>query len=579
MGKTAIVTGANSGMGMATVKALSDMGMTVIMLCRSEERGRKAYDQLMEENSERKLDLMLCDLGDLASIRDFISLVKEKYEKIDVLVNNAGFISLDRQETKDGFERQFGVNHIGHFMLTTGILDMMGTGARIVNVASGAHKTGKIHFDDINLKKGFNVIKAYSQSKLANVLFTRELSRRLMDKGITVNCCHPGAVATNIGIDRDTGFGKKVTGMLKPVFQTPEQGAATAIYLATSDEVRNITGGYFYKCKPVKSSKQSKSRSLAAKLYRYTEKLIEEKGFTGPVDIPKRVTDMRKAWAESDAKRDAGLTEPEGIEKIKDIPYGPYGKWNLMDLYKPADKEEKLPVIVSIHGGGYFYGDKELYRFYTMHLAEYGFAVINFNYRLSPENKFPAPLEDTLAIFNWISRYADKYGLDKSQVFMVGDSAGAQLVSQFACICSNENYAKEFGFKLPKDVELKGVSLACGMYRTRDRIREENNEMMMDYYGSKDLVDDPRTEVLENITSAYPPAYVFSAENDFLRDECQPMAEYLTSKGVRAEYKIYGTKEDKDIAHVFHCNMRLAEGERANKDQTDFFKSITGTVL
>ena len=152
MGKTAIVTGANSGMGMATVKALSGMGMTVIMLCRSEERGRKAYDQLMEENSERKLDLMLCDLGDLASIRDFISLVKEKYEKIDILVNNAGFISLDRQETKDGFERQFGVNHIGHFMLTTGLLDMMGTGARIVNVASGAHKTGKIHFDDINWK-------------------------------------------------------------------------------------------------------------------------------------------------------------------------------------------------------------------------------------------------------------------------------------------------------------------------------------------------------------------------------------------------------------------------------------------
>ena len=100
---------------------------------------------------------------------------------------------------------------------------------------------------------------------------------------------------------------------------------------------------------------------------------------------------------------------------------------------------------------------------------------------------------------------------------MVGDSAGAQLVSQFACICSNEDYAKEFGFKVPQDVELKGVSLACGMYRTRDRIREENNEMMMDYYGSKDLVDDPRTEVLENITSAYPPAYVFSAENDFLR--------------------------------------------------------------
>ncbi len=574
MGKTAIVTGANSGMGMATVKALSDMGMTVIMLCRSEERGRKAYDQLLEENKKRKLDLMLCDLGDLASIRDFVNLVKEKYKKIDILVNNAGFISLDRQETKDGFERQFGVNHVGHFMLTTGLLDMMDKGARIVNVASGAHKTGKIHFDDINLHKGFNVIKAYSQSKLANVLFTRELSRRLADKGITVNCCHPGAVATNIGIDRDTGFGKKVTGMLKPVFQTPEQGAATAIYLATSDEVSNITGGYFYKCKPVKSSKQSKNRKLALKLYRFTEKLIENKGFSGPADVPDRVINMRKAWAESDAKRDEGLTEPEGIEKFKDIPYGPYGKWNLMDLYRPADKKGQLPVIVSIHGGGYFYGDKELYRFYTMHLAEYGFAVINFNYRLSPENKFPAPLEDTLAIFNWISRRALEFGLDKSNVFMVGDSAGAQLVSQFACICSNESYAKEFGFNIPRDVKLKGISLACGMYKLRDRMKEENNEMMLDYFGSMSFLDDPRTEILTNITSAYPPAFVFSAENDFLKDECRPMAEYLTSKGIRAEYKIYGTKADEDIAHVFHCNMRLAEGERANKDQTDFFKSI-----
>ncbi len=277
-GKTALVTGANSGMGMATVKALSDMGATVIMLCRNEERGRKAYDQLME-CEKRKLDLMLCDLGSLASIKEFLCSVKEKYNRLDILVNNAGFISLDRQETEDGFERQFGVNHIGHFMLTTRLTDIMGKGSRIVNVASGAHKTGRIHFNDINLHKGFNVITAYSQSKLANVLFTRELSRRLISRGITVNCCHPGAVATNIGIDRDTGFGKTITGLLKPFFQTPEQGARTAIYLASDDEVSNITGGYFYKCKPAKSSKQSKNIKLARKFYRFSEKLIHDKGF------------------------------------------------------------------------------------------------------------------------------------------------------------------------------------------------------------------------------------------------------------------------------------------------------------
>ena len=272
-GKTAIVTGANSGMGLATVEALSDKGATVIMLCRSEERGKAAIARLME-NRERSLDLILCDLGDYESIRNFVMRVKEKYTQVDILVNNAGFISLDSQETKEGVERQFGINHLGHFLLTTQLIDMMRPGSRIVVVASGAHKVGKIHFDDINLKKHFNVITAYSQSKLANVLFTREMARRLKKRRISVNCCHPGAVATNIGIDRETGFGKTITGLLKPFFQTPAEGAGTAIYLATSDEVSNITGGYFYRCRIAKSSKRSRSRILAKRLYDLSEEMV-----------------------------------------------------------------------------------------------------------------------------------------------------------------------------------------------------------------------------------------------------------------------------------------------------------------
>lgn len=184
------------------------------------------------------------------------------------------FISLDRQITKDGLERQFGVNHMGHFLLTMSLIDLLPKGGRIVNVASGAHKTGKIHFEDINLTRGFNVVKAYSQSKLANVLFTRELARRLKTKGITVNCCHPGAVATNMGISRDTGFGKTITRMLKPFFQTPEQGAGTAIYLASSKDVEGITGEYFYKCKIAKSSKRSKDMELAKRLFDFSEQLV-----------------------------------------------------------------------------------------------------------------------------------------------------------------------------------------------------------------------------------------------------------------------------------------------------------------
>ena len=275
LGKVAVVTGANSGMGMATARALLDEGATVIMLCRNEKRGLEAYHELLQDGNSRTY-LILCDLGDYDSIRSFSAQVHERFEKIDILVNNAGFISLDRQETKEGLERQFGINHIGHFLLTTQLLDIMKEGARIVNVASGAHKTGKIHFDDINLKKGFNVIKAYSQSKLANVLFTRELARRVASKGITVNCCHPGAVATNIGIDRDTGFGKTVTGLLKPFFLTPKEGARTAIFLATDESVKDVTGEYFYKCKIACSSKRSQDMELAKKLYEFSEALVAD---------------------------------------------------------------------------------------------------------------------------------------------------------------------------------------------------------------------------------------------------------------------------------------------------------------
>lgn len=274
-GKIAVVTGASSGMGMATCAALADKGASVIMLCRNKERGEAALKKL-KETEERDLQLLLCDLGDYASIDTFADQVKEKFGRVDILINNAGFISLDRRFTKEGVERQFGVNHLGHFLLTMRLTEMMEQGGRIVVVASGAHKAGKIHFDDINLMHGFNVVKAYSQSKLANVLFTRELARRLKGR-ITVNCCHPGAVATNMGIDRETGFGKTIVGMLKPFFLTPEEGAATAVFLASDSSVKDITGEYFYKCRVAKSSERSKDMDLAAKLFVFSEEMIGRK--------------------------------------------------------------------------------------------------------------------------------------------------------------------------------------------------------------------------------------------------------------------------------------------------------------
>ena len=222
---------------------------------------------------------MLCDLGDMSDIRRFTGEFKEKFSRLDILVNNAGVITLDRRETRDGLELQFGVNHIGHFLLTIRLIDIIPrhAGARIVVVGSGAHKAGRIHFEDYNLTKGYNVVTAYGQAKLANLLFTRELAKRLAGTGITVNCAHPGAVATSMGVDRNNGFGKTITGLLRPFFQTPEQGAGTALFLALDPSVKEVTGEYFYKCKKARSSKASQDEEMAKRLFELSEKITGEK--------------------------------------------------------------------------------------------------------------------------------------------------------------------------------------------------------------------------------------------------------------------------------------------------------------
>ncbi|OPZ93512.1 MAG: Cyclopentanol dehydrogenase [Firmicutes bacterium ADurb.Bin419] len=270
-----IVTGANSGMGKATSAGLAKTGATVVMLCRNKSKGEKAVHEVRDLSGNNSVELMLCDLGSRKSIEGFCTEFKKKYQRLDVLVNNAGVILLDRQQTFDGYELQFGVNHLGHFLLTNWLLDLMLTSApaRIINVSSGAHKSGKIHFDDVNLKKNYNVWRAYAQSKLANVLFTYELSERLKGTKVTANCLHPGAVATAMGIDRNTGFGTFITSMLKPFFQTSEEGAQTAIYLATSHDVEGVTGKYFYRKRPIPSSKTSYDKDLARKLWKLSERM------------------------------------------------------------------------------------------------------------------------------------------------------------------------------------------------------------------------------------------------------------------------------------------------------------------
>lgn len=274
-GKTVIITGANSGMGLASTIELARRGAHVVMACRSPERGRKAWEAAVRESGSDRLELMLCDLGSLDSIAKFAGEVTERYGAIDVLLNNAGVVSLKRELTKDGFESMLGVNHLGHFLLTNLLLDSLKRAeeGRIVNVSSGVYKIGKIH-EDPSLARGFNVAKGYAQSKLANILFTKELARRLEGTRVTANCLHPGAVATNIGVDRNTGFGKSLVGLLRPFFLTAEQGAETAIYLASSPEVKGVTGQYFYKKQARPLTARGENPDSARRLWEWSEEQV-----------------------------------------------------------------------------------------------------------------------------------------------------------------------------------------------------------------------------------------------------------------------------------------------------------------
>lgn len=275
-GKIVMITGANSGMGLATTVELAKSGAHVIMACRSQSRGEAALRQAQQESGSSNIELMTLDLGSFDSIRAFASEFKAKYDRLDVLVNNAGVVTIKRELTQDGYEAMMGVNHLGHFLLTNELLESLqhARQGRIVNVSSGAHKVGSIHFDDPNLSKGFNVAKGYAQSKLANILFTKELARRLQPTRVTVNTLHPGAVSTSIGVNRDTGFGNAVHKLLRPFFLTPLEGARTAIYLASSPKVEHVTGEYYVKCKPAKITEKARDPKLAARLWEWSEQQV-----------------------------------------------------------------------------------------------------------------------------------------------------------------------------------------------------------------------------------------------------------------------------------------------------------------
>ena len=275
--------------------------------------------------------------------------------------------------------------------------------------------------------------------------------------------------------------------------------------------------------------------------------------------------------ARSDKRRDSAIPFPQGVAQMRNISYGPYGESSLLDVYFPEGAEGPLPTIVSIHGGGYVYGSKEIYHRYCMDLARRGFACVNFNYRLAPKWKFPTPLADTNAVLEWVQKNAAAYHMDPEHVFLVGDSAGAQLASQYAAMHTNPDYAALFDMKMAK-VKIRAVGLNCGMYDMAERAAAKRKGIQLDYLGKKLPAEDPRFQVLANITSAYPPAFVTTGTHDFLRQCAEPMYTFLREQGVDAAWKCYGTEDNKAIAHVFHVNIILPEAIACNDDTAEFFR-------
>ena len=270
----------------------------------------------------------------------------------------------------------------------------------------------------------------------------------------------------------------------------------------------------------------------------------------------------------SDRRRDAAIPLPEGVVCHCDIPYHP---GLLLDVYYPEGTQAPLPTIVSIHGGGYVYGSKEIYRRYGMDLARRGFAFVNFNYRLAPKHRFPAPLEDTNAVMEWICQNGAKYYLDLNRIILVGDSAGAQLASQYAAIVQNPDYVALFSFRTPP-ISIRALGLNCGRYDMAAWASEPRRGLMLDYLGRDIPANDPRFRILDAIGGNYPPAFIATSCHDFLREHAQPMYELLTARGIPAESHCYGTEQDKAVAHVFHVNIRLPDAIRCNDEECAFFK-------
>jgi NAD(P)-dependent dehydrogenase (short-subunit alcohol dehydrogenase family) len=272
--KLCIVTGANSGIGFETTKALSKKGAYLVMVCRNEDKAEAARQKIINETGNRGIDIVICDFSIQSEIHSAADEIKSNYDKIDVLINNHGFLASERNETVDGLEETFAVNHIGYFLFTNLLLDHLkaADSARIINVASGAHCVGEFEPENIQLETGFKPYKAYGNSKLFNILFTKELAGRLTDSTVTANSLHPGVVASNFGQSGSWLMSILYT-MGKPFMRSNKKGAETSIYLASSDEVKNVSGAYFKNKKVAPPSTTARDAEAAKTLWKISEEM------------------------------------------------------------------------------------------------------------------------------------------------------------------------------------------------------------------------------------------------------------------------------------------------------------------
>jgi len=277
-GKICLVTGATAGIGKVTATELAAQGAELIITGRNQEKTENTVKQIKSKTGNDAVQYLLADFSDLQQVRELAAAFKESYARLDVLINNAGAFFNTRQETPYGVEMTFLVNHLAPFLLTTLLLDTLQTSssARIVTVSSDAHRQDKMNFDDLGFKKGYFGMKAYARSKLANILFTYELARRLANTDVSVNVLHPGHVATDIWKTSFSLIGPLLKWVIGLFALNPEQGADNSIYLVSSQAVEGITGRYFIKREPAQSSQISNDEKVAQRLWELSENLIQK---------------------------------------------------------------------------------------------------------------------------------------------------------------------------------------------------------------------------------------------------------------------------------------------------------------